>query len=75
MYMNTYIQVDLILRILTFYSGHVFKAFVGLALVGKDIVFRLIIEYSSFKGSWSLGNRSIFIWGFLKDDIFAHIWS
>ncbi len=38
--------------------------FVGLAYQeGKDIVFRFIIEYSSFKGFWSLGNnnRSIFI--------------
>ncbi len=36
--------------------------FVGLAYQGKDIVFRFIIEYSSFKGFWPLGNnRSIFI--------------
>jgi hypothetical protein len=39
---------------------------------GKDIVFRFIIEYSSLRGFWSLGNnRSILIWGFLKDDILA----
>jgi len=45
--------------------------FVGLALVCKDIVFRFIIDYSSL-GFWPLGNnRSIFIWGFLKDDISA----
>jgi len=39
----------------------------------KDIVFRFIIEYSSIKGFWTLGsnNRSIFIQGFLKDDILA----
>jgi hypothetical protein len=34
---------------------------VGLALVGKDIVF----------GFWPLGNGPIFIGGFLKDDILA----
>jgi hypothetical protein len=34
--------------------------FIGLALVGNDIVFRLIIEYNSL-GIWPLGNRSIFI--------------
>jgi len=27
--------------------------------------------YINFKGIWPLGNRSIFIWGFLKDDILA----
>jgi hypothetical protein len=45
----------------------------GLAYQDKDIVFRFIIEYSSLKGFWPLGNsnRSIFIWGFLKDDILA----
>ncbi len=42
-----------------------------LAMAGKDIVFRFIIEYSSFKVFWPLGNRPIFIWGFLKDDILA----
>jgi hypothetical protein len=42
------------------------------AMAGKDIVFRFIIEYSSFKVFWPLGNRSIsIIWGFLKDDILA----
>jgi hypothetical protein len=46
--------------------------FVGLAYQGKDIVFRFIIEYSSFKGFWPLGNnRSKFIGGFSKDDILA----
>jgi hypothetical protein len=25
-------------------------------------------------GIWPLGNRSIFIWGFLKDDILACVW-
>ncbi len=46
--------------------------------VGKDIiVFRFIIEYSSLRNFYRplLGNnnnnRSIFIWGFLKDDILA----
>ncbi len=36
-------------------------------------MFRFIIEYSSFKGFWPLGNnnRSIFIQGFLQDDILA----
>ncbi len=39
---------------------------------GKDIVFRIIIEYSSLRGFWPLGNnnRSSFIRGFLKDMIF-----
>jgi hypothetical protein len=47
--------------------------FVGLALVGKDIVFRFIIEYiSSLRDFLPLvDNRSIFIWGFSKDDILA----
>ncbi len=35
--------------------------FVGLAYQGKNIVFRFIIEYSSFNGFWPLVNRSIFI--------------
>ncbi len=48
--------------------------FIGLALVGKDIVFRFIIKYSSLKGFGPLlgnNNRSIFILGFLKNDILA----
>jgi hypothetical protein len=40
--------------------------FVGLAYQGKVIVFRFIIEYSCLNGFCPLGNRSIFIWGFLK---------
>jgi hypothetical protein len=36
------------------------------------IVFRFIIKYSTrLNGFWPLGSRSIFIWGFLKDDILA----
>ncbi len=33
----------------------------------------LVVKYSSLRGFWPLGNnnRSIFIWGFLKDDILA----
>jgi hypothetical protein len=48
-------------------------SFVGLAYQGKDIVFRFItIEYSSLRDFGPLGNnRSIFILGFLKDDILA----
>jgi hypothetical protein len=43
-----------------------------LAFQGKDIMFRFIIEYSSLKDFGPLGNnRSIFIRGFLKDDILA----
>jgi hypothetical protein len=48
----------------------------GLAHKGKkDIAFRFIIEYSSLRDFYRpLGNnnnnKSIFIWGFLKDDIF-----
>jgi hypothetical protein len=46
--------------------------FVGVAYEGKDIVFKFVIEYSRFKRFWPLGNnRSIFIWGFSKDDILA----
>jgi hypothetical protein len=48
--------------------------FVGLAYRGKDIVFRFIIEYSSLRDFYRpLGNnnRSLFIQGFLKDDILA----
>jgi len=40
-----------------------------MAYQGKDIVFRFIIEYSSLRDFG--GNRSIFMWGFLKDDILA----
>jgi len=50
--------------------------FVGIAYQGKnDIVFRLFI-IESIVASWIFlappgnNNRSIFIWGFLKDDIF-----
>ncbi len=48
--------------------------FVGLAYRGKDIIaFRFIIEYISLMNFWppSNSNRSIFKWGFLKDDILA----
>ncbi len=34
-------------------------------------MFRFIIEYSSLRDFWPLGSRSIFIPGFLKDDILA----
>jgi hypothetical protein len=37
----------------------------------KDIVFRFITEYSSLRDFGSLGNMSVFIRGFLKDDILA----
>jgi hypothetical protein len=62
---------------------HFFEAicsFVGLAYYQgkKDIVFRFIIEYSSLRdfGPQGNNNRSIFIWGFLKDDILVcdEIW-
>ncbi len=43
---------------------------IGGAYQGKDIVFRFIVEYSSLRDFYRpLGNRSIFIGGFLKDDI------
>jgi hypothetical protein len=41
------------------------------AYQGKDIVFRFIIEYSSLMDFGPRGTRSIFIRGFLKDDILA----
>ncbi len=47
--------------------------FVGLAYQGKDIMLRFILEYSSLMDFWPLGNRSIFICGFLKDDILARV--
>jgi hypothetical protein len=52
--------------------------FIGFAYQGKkDIVFRIIIEYSSLSGFWPLlgnnNNRSIFIQGFWKDDILAWV--
>jgi hypothetical protein len=34
-------------------------------------VFGFIIEYSSFKGFWSLSSRYILIRGFLEDDSLA----
>jgi hypothetical protein len=39
------------------------KSFIGIAYQGKDIVFRFIIEYSSLRDFWPLGNnnRSIFM--------------
>jgi hypothetical protein len=40
----------------------------------RILCFRLIIEYNKLNGIWPLGNnnnRSIFICGFLKDDILA----
>ncbi len=45
--------------------------FVGLAYQGKDIVVRFIIENNSSKRFWPLGSKSVFIQGFLKDDILA----
>jgi hypothetical protein len=48
--------------------------FVGLVSTkAKDIVFRFIIEYSSLRDFGPLVNRSIFIRGFLKDDILAYV--
>jgi hypothetical protein len=44
------------------------SAFMCLVLVGKDIVLRFIIEYTSLKDFGPLGNnRSILIRGFLKE--------
>ncbi len=50
-----------------------YEGIIGLAYQGRDIVFRFIIEYSSLRDFGPLGNniRSIFVWGFLKDDILA----
>jgi hypothetical protein len=64
--------------------GDLYGTFVvGLAYhQGKDIVFRFIIEYCSLRDFYRpLGNnnnnnnnnRSIFIQGFLKDDIFGFV--
>jgi len=39
----------------------VWFGFVGLAYQVKDIVFKFVIEYSSFRDFGPLGNRSIFI--------------
>jgi hypothetical protein len=54
----------------------VFLSFLGLpTCLGKDIVFRFIIEYSSlmefYRPLLGNNNRSILIQGFLKDDILA----
>jgi hypothetical protein len=54
------------------FTKSVFPLFV--AYQGKDIVFRVIIEYRSLRDNeWPLGNRSIFLQGFLKDDILAFV--
>jgi hypothetical protein len=59
-----------------YYCPFWFHPFVGFAYQGKDIVvFRFTIEYSSslrdfYRPILGNNNRSIFIWGFLKDDIF-----
>jgi hypothetical protein len=45
--------------------------FVGLALQGKDIVFRFIIEYSKLMGFWPLGNRYLGL--FLYEDFWKMI--
>jgi hypothetical protein len=46
--------------------------FIGLAYQGKDIVFRVIIEYSSLRDFGPKGNnRSIFIWEFFWIMIFC----
>ncbi len=47
------------------------EIFVGLVYQGKNIVLRFIREYSSLRYFGLLGNKSIFIWRFLKDDILA----
>jgi hypothetical protein len=50
MYAHTYIQADLILRISTFLVVIFSKRLLALPTKqGKDIVFRLIIEYSSLR--------------------------
>ncbi len=48
-----------------------------LALLTEAMIscLRFIIEYNRFKRFWPLGNRSIFIWGILKDDIFGFCWN
>jgi hypothetical protein len=52
------------------------STFVGLAYQGKDIVFRLIIEYSSLMDFGPIGNnRPFFIWRFLKHDNFCLCWN
>jgi hypothetical protein len=51
-----------------------YDGIIGLAYQGRDIVFTFIIEYSRLRDFYRpLGNnnRSIFVWGFLKDDILA----
>ncbi len=65
-------MVILIIIHITNAKGALFVClFVGLPYQGTDIVFRFIIEYSSLDfGPLGNNNRSIFIWGFLKDDIF-----
>jgi hypothetical protein len=45
-------------------------SFIGLAYQGKDIVLRFIIEYNRFR-ILALSSRSLFVSGFLKDDILA----
>jgi hypothetical protein len=45
--------------------------FIGFPYQGKDIVSRFIIEYPSLRDFGPYVIRSIFIWGFLKDDILA----
>jgi hypothetical protein len=59
---------DLIFAGLAYYQGK------------KDIVFKFIIEYSSslrdfYRPLGYNNNRSIFIWGFLKDDILGCVWN
>jgi hypothetical protein len=51
--------------------------FVGLAYQVKDIVFRLIIEYSSLRDfrPYVINNRSIFIRGFSKQWYFGLCWN
>jgi hypothetical protein len=49
----------------------IWKSLLAFAYQDNDIVFRFIIQYSSLNGFWTLGNKSIFIWEFLKDDILA----
>jgi hypothetical protein len=38
---------------------YIIHPFVGLAYQGKDIVFRFIIEYSSLRDFWPLGNNRL----------------
>jgi hypothetical protein len=70
-WINMFIPQKVNLDIIFIYMDPHSKLICWPCLLRQDIVFRFIIKYNSLRDFGPWGNRSIFIWGFLKGDILA----